>query len=56
MADADAAKVTRNRRPVITTTALRILAESGDADAQFRLAYRLAYGRSRVPEWAEATR
>ena len=30
-----------------TTAALRKMAERGDADAQFRLGYRLAYGRNR---------
>ena len=42
---------------MITTRHLRNLARGGDADAQFRLGYRLAFARQRVrPAWSEAAR
>jgi TPR repeat protein len=41
---------------MITTAALRALAQSGDPDAHFRLGYRLALGRNRRKRWAEAVR
>src|SRR5665811_1486442 len=42
---------------MITTRHLRNLARQGDADAQFRLGYRLAFARQRVrPAWSAAAR
>jgi TPR repeat protein len=42
---------------MITTYHLRQLAGEGDSDAQFRLAYRLAFGRRRVSSaWSRAAR
>ena len=42
---------------MITTQRLRQLAGKGDPDAQFRLGYRLAFGRRRVGSaWSRAVR
>jgi len=41
---------------MITTAALRTLARTDDADAQFRLGYRLALGRNRPKRWSQAVR
>lgn len=39
---------------MITTRALSKLAQASDVGAQFRLGYRLAFGRGRSQRWAEA--
>ncbi len=48
-------RVKRKDRSMITTRLLAGIAAQGDPDAQFRLAYRLAFGRgSNRPDWRKA--